>query len=497
MTRRSSVVWFLLALACAAVLLPRVAAASTLRIKIVTTYSDDPNDPLAQAVSLIQVKIDDVVGITGDGEDSPKCVGGGNFRQPCGPSAPCPGGSCHGNPGSNGFDGDFDDDGFGLARIEIQSGFHAISIPTSELVDFDGNTYRVGSVFVSETNDGITQRCEPIGTEGNVGYIFEDLPRNDGSGSEYEVGIRIVPLNAPKFTGGEVCLSGTTGRKQTLKCERAINAGSQGYLGARLKALGKCHAAKLARKLPTNTDCSAEEKTRAAIQKAQGKLEKAIHTACGGRDTLCGTNDDLPLGATGFGGTCPDLLGFGCTNTLASCGDVAACLLCIDSVAADKMFGVFGKLGFAGPKEEKALNKCQKSFADAGADLATELTDVYEQCAALELAGRPQDDCLRGKDGFRLSNLKAKLQKTIGKACVDPDAPGQTFAAGRIGFPAECPRVPGLNGSRCGDSSLGTLVDARLCVECLAEYFAECTSIAAAPNADSLPYPVDCASSLP
>lgn len=493
MTRR-----LLSALAVAAVLLPQIAAATTLRVKIVTTYSDDPNDAFSQRVSLIQVKIDAVVGITGDGEDTPKCVGGTNFRQPCGASEDCPGGVCHGNPGSNNADGDFEDDGFGIARVKVQDGFHAISIPTSELVDFDGNKYRVGSVFVTETNDGVTQRCEPIGTEGNVGYVFEDLGHNDGSGSEYEVAIRIVPLKAPTFTGGEICISGTTGRKQNLKCEKALNGGSRAYLAARLKALGKCHAAKLARKLPTNTDCSAEEKTRAAIQKAQGKFEKAVRTACGGADKLCGTKDDLPFGAMGFGAACPDLLGFGCTNPIADCGDAAACLLCIDTVAAEKVFGgVFGKLGFAGPKEDKALNKCQKSFADAGIALVSSMAGVYQQCGDLALAGRGQDDCIRGQDGFRLSNLEAKLKKTIDKACLDPDAPGQPFAPGRIGFPAECPRVPGLNGGRCHEDAVDTLTEARLCVECLTGYVAECTSFAASPNAEpKFAYPAECAAAL-
>jgi hypothetical protein len=159
------------------------AWSAVLRVRVTTLFSPDPNDTFAEPVSLIGFAVGDVTGVTGDDEELTKCIGGTDNRLRCFTNDDCRGGGTCANPGDN--DGQGGDDGFGRARIEIEEGAHTVSIPVSELVDFDGNLYRVGSVNITPTTTGEVTKCRPNDTEGSAGYEFDAISNPD-SQSEYE-----------------------------------------------------------------------------------------------------------------------------------------------------------------------------------------------------------------------------------------------------------------------------------------------------------------------
>jgi hypothetical protein len=284
--------------------------------------------------------------------------------------------------------------------------------------------------------------------------------------------------------------------KSVLKCKRAIAKGSADYFEARLKALAGCQKRQLAGKIPVG-DCRAEEKARAAINKAQEKMEDAIDRACGGRDNICGSLDDLPLDSIGFGTACPDFEEFGCTNTLRSCGDVAACLLCIDAVAVDQGMTLLGKMGLSDPKTQKPLNKCQRTVVDASTSFLAAFADVYAKCSDKFLQKKGDPSCINGPDGTRIGKLEAKRIRTIDKACLAPD--GHVFTDAEIGFNGICPNVRTLDppdaSSSCYQSGVGNAAGLSYCSQCLSQIEARCAVYAATPAVR--PYPVECTVRLP
>jgi hypothetical protein len=142
-----------------------VTPPGSIRVKVITTTSQDPNDQFADPLYNVHVTI-----------------GGTKFVIP-----------------------DNDD----IARGTVGPGSLIIKYPKDNGLD-DPDThehlYRVGSINVHATKtDGSGDRCNPVDQEGDVPYTFDPAAYAPDSLSDYEVALRIVPFDAPALQNGVDC----------------------------------------------------------------------------------------------------------------------------------------------------------------------------------------------------------------------------------------------------------------------------------------------------
>jgi hypothetical protein len=151
-------------------------------VKIITRASDDPNDLISPLAVGLTTKIGTIDAVT--------CAG------------------------------DFCDDP-GIVRVPVAPGSYRVRVPTDEL---DPLGYKVGYISIAPTNNGVVKKCfpntvpetDPTGREGNVELVVSGADFNPGSLSDYEVGVRLVPLAAPPLNGppdgeGVTCPAGSAG----------------------------------------------------------------------------------------------------------------------------------------------------------------------------------------------------------------------------------------------------------------------------------------------
>ncbi len=225
-------------------------------------------------------------------------------------------------------------------------------------------------------------------------------------------------------------------------------------------------------------------------------MQTTIDAACGGRDKLCGTADDVPLDKLGFGNACPDFEAFGCTNSIRLCNDIETCLICIDAAAADQAMGLIGKAGPSDPKAQKPLNQCQHAIVDSAVHFLTTVAGIYEQCDDKVLQSKSVAQCVDGPKGTRIGDLEAKLSTAIEKKCNDAKK-GFTFTSTQIGFTGACPRVHPPSISEPNFTCFGTfsdVADVTHCLDCIGMFKAECAVFAATPAVQ--PYPRTCSSEV-
>jgi hypothetical protein len=111
------------------------------------------------------------------------------------------------------------------------------------------------------------------------------------------------------------------------KAEKRLNQ-SQATIGRAVTAL-----------VVANTKATAASAASAAIMQAELRAEAAICKACGGPDRACGGDDDFGPSTIGFVATCPAArsprTGASCAGTIATLGDVAACVECLTAVEVE------------------------------------------------------------------------------------------------------------------------------------------------------------------
>jgi hypothetical protein len=135
-----------------------------IRVKVIMTYSEDPNDVIASRLYNVHLLIGSTDAVIGD-EDN-------------------------------------------IARVTVAPGTYVIKFPQDNgLDDENGNhLYRVGSVNVHVTKNGDSgTRCAPNSQEGDVVWTFDTSASNPDALSEYEVAPRIVPYDAPALENGASC----------------------------------------------------------------------------------------------------------------------------------------------------------------------------------------------------------------------------------------------------------------------------------------------------
>jgi hypothetical protein len=287
----------------------------------------------------------------------------------------------------------------------------------------------------------------------------------------------------------------------TTKCTNALAAASARFVQDRAHSLEACETKKLAGKLDRATACATEPKVAARLAKARAKLTKSIAGACGGRDRLCGganAADDEDLAVIGWNvGTCPAFAPDRCTNAIASCADISACLACVNEAATDQAIALYyGAMQPTDPKSKdkavKALRRCQLAIGKSTTAFLASRTQALATCwGAVTRAG--SGSCPDARATASITKARAKQAKALQRACSGPDKAFGTaddLTPASIGFPSTCPGVATVGGSSCGGpvDGLAGLID---CVACVTEHDVDCANHAAFPGRDSS-YPSQC-----
>jgi hypothetical protein len=135
-----------------------------IRVKVIMTYSEDPNDNIASRLYNVHLLIGGVDAVIGEDDN--------------------------------------------VARIVVPPGRHVIKFPKDNgLDDEQGNhLYRVGSINIGPTNGSAPSvRCAPNSQEGDIVWTFDTSVSNPDGQSDYEVAPRIVPFEAPPLENGASC----------------------------------------------------------------------------------------------------------------------------------------------------------------------------------------------------------------------------------------------------------------------------------------------------
>jgi hypothetical protein len=293
-----------------------------------------------------------------------------------------------------------------------------------------------------------------------------------------------------------------------LKCQQTINSAYGKYLKGRTKIVQNCQDSSVRNASPSSpTDCPVTADD-AKLLSLEQKLRSRIGSACGGSDKMCNGVDDELLTAIGWDlVSCPDLDFEGCTNLIVTCDDVATCVACIADEAGAKASGIaYDQLEAAQFDTGSDLNDCQRALGKE--------TVKYFQTRA-KLLGKCWSKVAKGSTGFddppgcplTDTKLTAKLlraeQRKIAKICRacggvgDTDKDGQCddlfsgFSAFDIGFEPDCPdSVVPSSGRICNHPVVETLAEVIDCVDCVAEFLADCGGEAVVPA--STDYPPEC-----
>ncbi len=281
-------------------------------------------------------------------------------------------------------------------------------------------------------------------------------------------------------------------------CARGIALASARYVQGRAKAIQRCEDAKTKGKLRASTVCTNDPRTATALGALATKLFVTINLACGGANRNCGDTDDEPLAPVGWGGGvhCPDLESSGCTNVVATCSDVSACLRCIGDAAVDRTMSlVYGAMAATEFGTGSRANRCQQVIGSATARYLRARSKILQRCWDGGLVGSHAVPCPApgdGKAAFLLDQAERRKVASICKACGGPDGlcgGGDGVGPSQIGFAATCPEVAPLAGSGCG-ATIGTLDELVRCVDCVADFRTDCADVAAIPSL--VGFPVTC-----
>jgi DNA-binding beta-propeller fold protein YncE len=355
----------------------------------------------------------------------------------------------------------------------------------------------------------LTYTCVPPGDGPRIaidrdGDTFLDGDERDG-GTD--------PADA--FSVPDVC----PGDPNCVKCRRVIAKESSKYARARAKHLARCEGFKIKGKLPLATDCATEVKTVSRIASARHVLATRIANACGGDDNVCNGDPSERLPAVlGWGPVCPNLEGGACGMPISDCGDVAACLACIDDAAVDQAIDLaVGTMSLVEPIVLDDLNTCQQKIAKESRKFLDKKSKAVQKCWDKRLKGNHTDTCpdpaaalgtVARKTADQVAKAESKLAVKLCKACGGADRQcdgpltmtngdvllgsggSDDLDAGTIGFPASCPDVTVPGGGPSCAGAVSTLTDLIECVACVSEFKVDCVDRAQVPEFAA--YPGEC-----
>ncbi len=322
-----------------------------------------------------------------------------------------------------------------------------------------------------------------------------------GFGASSQIGFYRASLPAPPSVTPTPTVAPTpVSGKAAQKCRAALVNAAAALVQAEGKAERSCEDKKVRGKVPQGTSCPSDPKTSAAIVKVRSKLAGAVAKACGGKDKTCGSGgDDLPLRSAGWQApSCPGIAGGSCTNTIATCADIATCLTCIGEATVGGAISLYyDDLVQTDPsvKSQKALNKCQATIGRAATSFLLATSKALAKCWEAVNAGKASGICPEAGSNAAgaIAKAESKQVSAICKACGGADklcGGADDFTPADIGFAANCPNVMPPGSSSCG-GVIGTLNDIVTCVGCVTEFQMDCAALAAVPGFAT--YPLECA----
>ncbi len=287
-------------------------------------------------------------------------------------------------------------------------------------------------------------------------------------------------------------VSDGTARAEAQRCQREIARAAAKFSQSRIAALQRCEDGVLVGKI---TGPCPDATASAKIGKAASKVQSAIAKRCGGADGECATTgDNDSLASIGWNlGTCPGIDGGSCNNPLATCSDVATCVLCIDGVASDAAIDL--SYDALANTTDQSVRACQRALGREVAKFFRAARKALAKCEDGRFTGATTAPCPDGKTAAAIAKAEAKKVAKICAACGGPSAScggGDDLSPGTIGFAATCPEVAPPGAPACG-AAITTLQDIVTCVDCVAEFATDCGDAAAVPGLQS--YPTTCAAS--
>jgi len=275
-----------------------------------------------------------------------------------------------------------------------------------------------------------------------------------------------------------------------LKCQREIVKRSAKYVRSKAKFLQKCEDKVLKGQLAG--PCP-DAKTAEKIAKQESKLRASIEKKCGGSDRTCGTGgDDDSLASIGWDlGTCPNLEGGACSNTIADCDGIGECLACVDDAAVEQAIDL--SYGAFASSSDNDVVKCQRTIGKEGTKYLDQKINALKKCQDQVLKGKIAGPCPDERAGTKIARAEIKLFDKICKACGGDDKTcgvgGDDIPVGTIGFAATCPSVTTPSGESCGGPITNAL-ELVTCVNCLSDFKSECVDALTVPAL--VPYPPEC-----
>jgi hypothetical protein len=126
-------------------------------------------------------------------------------------------------------------------------------------------------------------------------------------------------------------------QKALNKCQIAIGKNAAAFFGAKSKALQKCWNTVNKGKLPG--PCP-DDKTKATIEKALGKVDTTLCKVCGGADKKCLGDDNQDTSSIGVFPDCPPVFipgpgGHTCSHAITSLQELVDCVECVNEFKVD------------------------------------------------------------------------------------------------------------------------------------------------------------------
>src|SRR5678815_5355719 len=198
-------------------------------------------------------------------------------------------------------------------------------------------------------------------------------------------------------------------------CARAITKSSAKYVQIRAKAIQRCDDARLRGSLPPATDCEANSTAAAMISAARSRFSSTVAGKCGGSDAACGTGDDPALASYGWTATqCPSLQASSCPGTIAHCGNIVACLTCLDDEAVRQTFGLAtGSASTSAFGMGSDVNSCQRAIGKATAKFIATTAKASEKCWEARIKGQHTAVCPVPGDARTATVLARAEQKQV------------------------------------------------------------------------------------
>lgn len=258
-----------------------------------------------------------------------------------------------------------------------------------------------------------------------------------------------------------------------VACRRTVVKAASKFAKAYTKALGGCDEALLK---GTIAGPCPDSKAMDKIDTAESKKEAAIEGKC---------NSSTPADA-GFGAACPGFEGM-CTAATTTISAVAACVDCVLEKAGDQLEAhLYDR--FIADGQASALS-CQVKIGKAVNKFFQQKTKLLAKCEDKVLLNKLVGPCPDPDTLAKIGAEEAKKVKAICGACGGADKlcdGNADTAPADIGI-TTCPAVTLPNGGpSCGAITITTLQDLADCVDCVAEFKADC-AMAVAAHAGAVP----------